>query len=150
MACGVDPADSDCLTVDGLSVDGLWEKQMAWWSIGVLSTDMRVDGASIRSLVRISCGRFSKRRRTFLFLIRRSARTDLRNRTRTSMVARSLGLQSSILRSGSRFFRCLCELRCLYQSQHGDAPPGRGEKGGARHARPRFGGLRTSDQTNRL
>ena len=29
------------------------------------------------------------------------------------MVAKSLGLQSSILRSGSRFFKCLCELRCL-------------------------------------
>lgn len=52
----------------------------------------------------------SRRRRT---LMRRSFRTDRRKRTRISIVARSRGLQSSILRSGSRFLRCLCELRCL-------------------------------------
>lgn len=52
-------------------------------------------------------GRLSTRRRTLRFRILRSALTDLRKRTRISMVARSLGLQSSILRSGRRFLRCL-------------------------------------------
>ena len=55
----------------------------------------------------------SRRMRYRLCRRRRSSRTDLRNRTRTSMVARSRGRQSSIRRSGSRFFRCLWELRCL-------------------------------------
>lgn len=76
--------------------------------------DMRVPGASLISCGWKPGGRVSLRRRTFLFRILRSALTDLKKRTRISMVDRSLGLQSSILRSGRRFFRCLCELRCLH------------------------------------
>jgi hypothetical protein len=51
LACGVDPADSDCLTVDGLSVVGLGAKEAGWTSIGASgwSTDMRLPGASILS-----------------------------------------------------------------------------------------------------
>ena len=46
-------------------------------------------------------------------LICLSLRIDRKKRTRTTMVARSLGLQSSMRRSGSMLLRCLCELRCL-------------------------------------
>jgi hypothetical protein len=47
------------------------------------------------------------------FLIRRSALTDRRKRTRIIMVAMSRGLQSSMRRSGSKLRKCLCVLRCL-------------------------------------
>ncbi len=119
MACGVDPGDSDCLTVIGLSVEGLGVKKAGCGSMGGCrstggrrskggrSTDMRVPGVSHMSWARMLGGRLSRRRRTLRFRILRSALTDLRKRTRINMVARSLGLQSSILRSGRRFLRCL-------------------------------------------
>jgi hypothetical protein len=119
IASGVDPSDSDCLTVTGLSVAELSVRNTAWCSMGGgWSTDMRVRVISAGSPGKKACDRAgSSRRRNFLFLVRRSALTDLRKRTRMSIVARSLGLQSSILRSGRRFFRCLCELRCLCPSR---------------------------------
>jgi hypothetical protein len=61
MACGVDPGDSDCLTVTGLSVDGLGVKKAGcgstggsrstggWNSKGGRSTDMRFPGVSLMS-----------------------------------------------------------------------------------------------------
>jgi hypothetical protein len=151
MAGGVDPGDSDCLTVDGLLVEGLWVKNTACWSTGGWSIDMRVPGVSTRFRAKKSCGRASSRWRALKFLIRRSFFTDLKKRTRTSMVWRSLGLQSSILRSGRRFFRCLCELRCLSPSRVNQQVRRRhvGQTGvGAMCAL--VGGLRTSDQTNHL
>jgi hypothetical protein len=86
MAGGVDPGDSDCLTVDGLLVEGLWVKNTACWSTGGWSIDMRVAGVSAMFRAKKSCGRASSRWRALMFLIRRSFFTDLKKRTRTSMV----------------------------------------------------------------
>lgn len=65
---------------------------------------------------RLACCRIRRYR------IRRSVWIDRRKRTRTNMADKSRGLQSSMRRSGRRFRRCLCVLRCLFSQgscQHG-------------------------------